>query len=959
MRFLALFLLFSFSCFLYCADIPSIHVEQTQNSRTVNQWTGNTDSDWHISTNWSLNSVPISTTDIEIPGGLFCYPHIMSGLAECNNVLIDEGTSIKLLGQNWVIYGNLISYGAVECSSPNSSIRFKGSVEWGANSSLQCSASTDSLFCWGNWTEDVNSNIHATQGEIQFVGNEDSELLIYSSNSYFNNFIIAKDSSYCVTFSPLSTQALNIYGSLNIMNNGILNLSSSQDINLNGNIWCYPHGLINGTFGTIHMNGTVEQIINIGNANSTLSSLDINSYNFVTCNSDIRINHDYTLTRGWFTAPSHIYVGGNWSYTRAYGLYDSNNGIVEFVGAEVSHITLPAVFFDLTINKNTDGKVFIDALATLDVGRKLDIVSGSLIPHSQMNINGNLQIETGGSFNCSGSYFTMRLAGNFSDYNTISDSLHGYYPGSVDIGHPNGVVMDVMGTTDQHFSSASSNLSFWMLTLEKDTSLFYPEADIKVLSNLTVYSGRWMNNAGITTSVGGDLYIDGSSVWNDGTGGKIVFNGRYQHYFQYYVPQANLHFHDIQISMYDTSSTLNVFSSFYQYDNGKLTVDNGIMHVMGASWYTNGSVEINDGGQLYMNNLCYLDPGTSLTVNSGGTLNLWGDRLTPILVTHSGSEYYSLDVKSGGTISADFTTFEHLDTNGVHIESGAYVDTLHAFKNCEFRFAAPSGTLLTIDNDQELTIANPNFPTNWWDGLYNVSKNVNSGHVRFTGELGEFAGNSYELDPYGRIFWSADDHDLHFMLAGGNTNVANVCDTLICFALIQNIGTVNINTSFRVDLYWNRMTPPLPYEIGDRHVIVTSLPVGTPYPVQFNPISSDMAGTIPVWIQIDCNQMIDEPDETNNIWGPMNFYFFPIPDIGPITIQYLSWFQQIEVQWNYPVWVNRFNVYKSTDPYGTYTKVGATGNGHTYWDLPNNQMMFYKVTAERDHWWSKKAEGDR
>ena len=67
---------------------------------------------------------------------------------------------------------------------------------------------------------------------------------------------------------------------------------------------------------------------------------------------------------------------------------------------------------------------------------------------------------------------------------------------------------------------------------------------------------------------------------------------------------------------------------------------------------------------------------------------------------------------------------------------------------------SPGGTLLNINNDQNLEIENAIFPANTWGGLYNVTKSNNAGNVTFIGATGGFAGENFDNDPNNRIHWS-------------------------------------------------------------------------------------------------------------------------------------------------------------------------------------------------------------
>ncbi|NLK49082.1 MAG: hypothetical protein GX294_00355 [Candidatus Cloacimonetes bacterium] len=129
-----------------------------------------------------------------------------------------------------------------------------------------------------------------------------------------------------------------------------------------------------------------------------------------------------------------------------------------------------------------------------------------------------------------------------------------------------------------------------------------------------------------------------------------------------------------------------------------------------------------------------------------------GSQTTHAMITNVWG-YYVINIESGGLITAAFTTFEYLNTNGVYVKPGGMVDTDYAFYNCTFQNGVTNGRLLTIDNNQNLTITGAVFPANSWSGRYNVAKTVDAGSIYFENWSGDFGGADEELDDYNRIYW--------------------------------------------------------------------------------------------------------------------------------------------------------------------------------------------------------------
>ena len=94
-----------------------------------------------------------------------------------------------------------------------------------------------------------------------------------------------------------------------------------------------------------------------------------------------------------------------------------------------------------------------------------------------------------------------------------------------------------------------------------------------------------------------------------------------------------------------------------------------------------------------------------------------------------------------------------MSAQGVNVQPAGIVDPLHAFTGCTFQDGIAAGTLLTINNNQTLTVRNAVFPTNTWGGASNVSKTLNQGQVYFVDYSGGFSGESFDNDAFSRVTW--------------------------------------------------------------------------------------------------------------------------------------------------------------------------------------------------------------
>jgi len=194
--------------------------------------------------------------------------------------------------------------------------------------------------------------------------------------------------------------------------------------------------------------------------------------------------------------------------------------------------------------------------------------------------------------------------------------------------------------------------------------------------------------------------------------------------------------------------------------------ETNITVTQGATLYVGGNLNIN-AGEINLNEGATLSMGNNrtLSVNNGASLNLNGSSLYPALITSPG--YFNFDINSGGTIGSQYGIFERMSTNGLNIKSGAMIDPAAPFSKSVFRNGQAGGTLLTINNNQVVTVSNAEFPANTWGSSNNVTKSVNSGEVTFASAFGGFAGTPFENDPFGRVFWGDELMTQSILLPAG------------------------------------------------------------------------------------------------------------------------------------------------------------------------------------------------
>jgi M6 family metalloprotease-like protein len=483
---------------------------------------------------------------------------------------------------------------------------------------------------------------------------------------------------------------------------------------------------------------------------------------------------------------------------------------------------------------------------------------------------------------------------------------------------------------------------------------------------MTLYSGSY-----------GSIVCGGDFIWNNGSvsniaGGTIQYGGNWRFY-----SGSNAVLTSCPVT-FTGSANAQITSSSSTANFGNLTFSgtpNGTSHVDVAMAYEStqpllisGLLAINTGNYLYLGGKTlivsdnvtltgtaslYVDADAVLqmasakilTVNSGCTLHVQGCNGHNAKITHQ-SGYYVVNIESGGTISARYGLFEYMGTSGINVKTGALVDTSYPFNYCTFQNGAASGSLLTVNNSQTITVYGAIFPTNTWSGSYNVSKSSVTGTVTFINATGGFSGESYDGDLLFHIFWTSDTYELVILSTSPNNSSLYVCDPITYSAMIYNSSTSNITVPVRVDIYYNRSTAPTPGLAGDQSVVISSLNAQSLVTLPFQPTSCTATGSWHIWFQVDPFNEITESNEGNNTNGDLTTAWNALPSVPTPSITINSETQQLELNWTYPITANHYLIYRSDNASGPFTAVG-TSTSKIYTETLTGPRFFYKVTAER------------
>lgn len=714
----------------------------------------------------------------------------MDGNAAINNLVVSNtGGSVFLQGVPLNINGNLtINPGSTACPK-------EGECYVTGNITIQNGAILNSLFGgilqtnvldnYGNLTitdgslyaADINNygTITQTTGSVtisdDFIQSAGAQLTINGGN-----FII--NAPYTGAMQSFSGTINLVGGNFEITNDGI-QFGTGTVFNFNGgNIkvgWDFK--AINAS-SFQPANGSVELI---GNLTATIYVNNGNFFNKLIINKtgtnpvysmyDLQVNNDLVLQDGELSGLNHILtigndvlitpdgklspgtgtvnVGGDWTNNRGtLGFAESTSKVV-FNGTLAGTIGTES-FYKLEINRTLPVGQYVSIApgATIQTGSDLNIVRGALMMDNSttLNVTGNMIIRSEGGLNANvaATGTAINCYSEWSD-DAPMDASHGFTPALSTVTFTGTGIQKIYDTYGE---------TFYNLAVQKAGGSLSAMNNVTVNHDFNLNSGTWTYGAsGLTHHFKGDFNVGTSGIWSDnaniisfnGTPDQDITNASSNTLSFYTVKVEKTGIPDYNILTIDSdihcSLAFDLVSGFVNLDS----------HVLqsGANLYvrSNGNFQASNDAVIQVNH------NGALTIN-GGEMVISGTPDHRPLVTHNGSGYYDFTVTNSGELTAMNTIFEYMTSHGVNITSTGLIGTANPFYNCEFRNGVASGTLLIIDNSQTLNVEEVDFPANTWSGTNNVSKSLNSGKLTFLSADGDFAGPTYEYDPYNRITWS-------------------------------------------------------------------------------------------------------------------------------------------------------------------------------------------------------------
>lgn len=587
------------------------------------------------------------------------------------------------------------------------------------------------------------------------------------------------DKNYTGTMVGL-TGNINISdGLLEVTNNGIL-IGTAANLQMSGGTlrlgWNFQATYANTflpTGGAVEFIGNRLGAIDLTNGNKLFNllinkpglSYSVSSYNALQIDNDLTIqngvfgigaitvtvNRDVLINGGRLEMPNAsalLKVGRNWSNAVGSAAFIESSGTVYFFSAQTATISAET-FNKVNIEKTAVSNNIISYAGNLSVNTWLNIVFGSLRPAASgliLDCNGNLSLQDGASLYLDAQpNSSLYLAGNFNDYNYVTNTSTGYYA-------PNSTHLIFDGATDQTLNGSYSNSRMYLgqVTVNKSGGSVKHNCSMNFNGNVLISNGGWSYAvSGKSKAFNRDLSIEAGGSLNDTTAG-ISFTGTNNVQLKIL---GTLNCGAVTVNKGSTAAAISLSGNTAFTAAGNLQMNGGTLNLNGFSFSYPASISVGGLAKLSLSpgSTLILADNSTLNLGSGAQLSCLGSSANPALVTSAG--YYNLLANPNANLAAQYTIFEKMGSNGLNLVSGSIVDPVYSFTGCTFRNGISGGSLLTLNCQQDLNIENAVFPDNTWGGAYNVSRIQSIGSITFTNSQGDFSGPAYEHDPSNNVNW--------------------------------------------------------------------------------------------------------------------------------------------------------------------------------------------------------------
>jgi hypothetical protein len=665
-----------------------------------------------------------------------------------------------------------------------------------------------------------------------------------------DNASLIADHAYISNWTPFSG-TLTMNSGLFELTYNHLSMGMTATTNMTGGIIRTGGSFAAYSGGTFQPVGGVVELAGNTTGSSTVACYNGNYFHNLTINrpgqaisqasNDWIVKNDLTIQNGSLRLHHEggdLYIGGDWINNIGSTAFNHSSNAVIFNGAGTlnhQYVFGNTNFYDVRNAKTGTG--FLAFMGNIGITNDFLANGENIVDGTSLDVNnlllssGSLELTLAGptvtvnNFTMGGTL--MLSEGNFSCNDITNNGIFGTIElanGNITLNQSASQFTDLNGTIIIYEGTltvnGSNGASVWGFGMPASLSMFGGILDFNtpgiIIENTYAFSsaisGGTIRTAGsfsvnhpnfIPTGGTAELYssqlavvrsMGGSHFYNltidKSSGSMQVSDAPVQEHYKLVENRTS------EASRPKLELPVNKAGS-YAFTTGSLKVNNNTIIEEGNletihDVVNAGNLTVNSGGVLSVEGIGSLaiGSGKALTVTNGGTLNVLGDIVeSPKITRISGN--YGLNIESGATIRAEYAIFEHMNTSGVNVKSGAIVDPSKSFTACVFRNGQGGGRLLTLNNNQSVLMSNVVFPGS--TGNYNISKTVDAGVVVLSGYSGSFGGPLYEQDSYGRIHWTGEltpNVTLDGILIGSGQD--------LCFEALQTI-TLGGSQSFIVE----------------------------------------------------------------------------------------------------------------------------------------------------------------
>ncbi|MEZ4873743.1 MAG: hypothetical protein R2827_16175, partial [Bdellovibrionales bacterium] len=208
-----------------------------------------------------------------------------------------------------------------------------------------------------------------------------------------------------------------------------------------------------------------------------------------------------------------------------------------------------------------------------------------------------------------------------------------------------------------------------------------------------------------------------------------------------------------------------------------LTIPSGVTVELrgGATLFSKRNIIVNGSLVIGAGSSIVFDNGFSLTVNSGGTLDMDGASGSVATITSSGSGS-SYGFNMAGLMNANYFRIDRLNATGLNVTGN-----VQSMDNGEFHYLANSGAAITIGASASMPSVLDSvgfFDDDAYGNVTNVNaSSYNGSALSFENWSGGIAGTAYENDPNGVINWSGQSST--YLYLSDNTESGNPPATVL------------------------------------------------------------------------------------------------------------------------------------------------------------------------------------